>query len=259
MFLSAVGCVNPPEPTADLFLERSGYVEDQIVEFEKSVTYTCISGYKFIHDFYETSFTATCLSNGTWDVDLPLKGCVLPEGERSTPLVFPRHLGRLLHVVQRCPNPPTPSTAADNGGEYDWQSVDVPVYPRKVTYTCKEGRSLRNTVTNALDDNQEIQCFWNKTWSTTQVRFTVTLAPRVMRAFKIHECEWTHCIDPDDVQNMNNDYTTPILLGRNLTYTCKPNNYFESDRSKTSVAVKCLNNGSFDYPQWPNCIASEKH
>ena len=75
-------------------------------------------------------------------------------------------------------------------------------------------------------------------------------------------CERTRCFTPPDKISSNNLYNdwsgTNVLLGSTITYFCPSGEYFESDRSQSSVAVLCdASTAEYLAPDpWPVCVSN---
>ena len=152
--------------------------------------------------------------------------------------------------MRTCVDPPLPIEVPNVRGEkYTFdnatKSGNRSIFGDSVYYDCEIARKLRNPHLNKVESKQELKCQWNHTWTPTQP----------------FECEWIQCIDPPNgtEYNLTVDYELgiPTEFNDSVTYSCKKDHFFVSDRNKENFQVKCLTDGTYDVPkEWPRCVDS---
>ena len=87
-----------------------------------------------------------------------------------------------------------------------------------------------------------LSCLWSKVWDPFPI---------------LPDCIITHCVAPPELPpqyNLVEDTTAWTPVGETKDYTCDGTSYWESDRSKTTFHILCLEDGSYKFDgNWPNC------
>eukprot|EP00094_Tigriopus_californicus_P011789 TCALIF_11387-PA protein Name:"Similar to Svep1 Sushi, von Willebrand factor type A, EGF and pentraxin domain-containing protein 1 (Rattus norvegicus)" AED:0.18 eAED:0.20 QI:5/0.76/0.61/0.96/0.43/0.51/31/0/2019 len=145
--------------------------------------------------------------------------CLTSTGTFAVPDPWP-----VCVLAPSCPNGPPD---APNGISSNYSASDLTVYASNYSITTT--------------------CLWNQQWSQNPAGFV---------------CDLVGCNPPPDQKGLSMVSTyapgTQVLLGWIITYECikTPNpTYFDSDRSKKKIDLKCLDTGFYnDSIVWPTCV-----
>ncbi|XP_059083342.1 sushi, von Willebrand factor type A, EGF and pentraxin domain-containing protein 1-like [Tigriopus californicus] len=221
-------CWEYPVPPPPSNMNRSTHWNDVRVALGTKTTYECGPNMYFEGQDRPENRTLDleCLtSTGTFAVPDPWPVCVL---------------------APSCPNGPPD---APNGISSNYSASDLTVYASNYSYSCDDPRMrIRDSLgSNISLPSITTTCLWNQQWSQNPAGFV---------------CDLVGCNPPPDQKGLSMVSTyapgTQVLLGWIITYECikTPNpTYFDSDRSKKKIDLKCLDTGFYnDSIVWPTCV-----
>ena len=149
-----------------------------------------------------------------------------------------------------CPNPTSMKTATMTLTQSYSSDVAHPTY---IYWKCVDRRYLirKKNTNNEPRTTKASRCNWSKSYSST---------PEDL------ECLLTYCdnpISPPASANYDFNWDNSLVnLSRSMSYPCKSNYKVEQNtelksQADSATAVKCNNNGEYDYPAtWPQCSST---